>query len=354
MNILESSRTGNYKLVEPISQDAGSTLYLAEDNEQQTVFLEIYGAAKAETAVSRLRTIQNIPAFSLIDVGVTSDEIPFAIIPFSPGTLLSDLLHDNPAAFTPNEAITLIQQLTTAIEHAQNEAVSHAGLRPEKIWITESRQPIILGWGESAPTETTAAADPSQIDYIAPEYRAESIPTAQTNIYALGVLLYTLLANHPPYISSTAEWDIFSNANESQMEPLEKARPGLPSSFYQLVRNCLWSQPWNRYDSLSDFGAALNTIPGATKKTVSSLSAAPRRTNGRFLTPPLLYATIGIIAVALLGSLFFIFRGSGGTETDAAEATQPPLPVLIDAVETTTQTAVPTETTAPTNTAVPT
>ena len=130
MNILESSRTGNYKLVEPISQDAGSTLYLAEDNEQQTVFLEIYGAAKAETAVSRLRTIQNIPAFSLIDVGVTSDEIPFAIIPFSPGTLLSDLLHDNPAAFTPNEAITLIQQLTTAIEHAQNEAVSHAGLRP--------------------------------------------------------------------------------------------------------------------------------------------------------------------------------------------------------------------------------
>lgn len=348
MDKLSGTRIGNCNIINLLSQDAESSLYLAEDDSEQKLFLEIASYAASETAVTGRHSYQQLSPRVLSDAGLTPDGQLFTVTPFAKGSFLADTLQENPGAFTPYESLSLMCRLATIVAHAHENDLYHAHIRPETIWVTEDNQLFLFGWTEQAPPPQENGSS-RQVDTIAPEYRKDAVRTAQTDIYSIGVLLYTLLATHPPQVPQT-DWDIFAQGGATQVIPLENVRPGLATATYQLVRNCLWRQPWNRYDTIQELITDLDAAQAAEAPVEKAVKTVPVAAGRRFAGMPRL-VMIAAIIVVLLGGGFFLFQGRQNSA--APVPTQTAVPAILVATETATQTAVPTETAIPSATTIP-
>ena len=333
---------GKYIIQKLISQKADYVLYLVEDDSQQQRLLEKYTHGATDTAVSRLKTLQSVSAAQIIDAAVTADDQLYIVLPYGQGTRLSELLTENPAAFTAEQSLNLVRRLGTQLAEAHAQKIYHADIHPENIWVTAEQTAVFLGWGLTGITDRPIPTD--QLGYTAPEIDKSVTFSAQANMYSLGVLLFTLLAHHPPQFQT--DWDIFSKGEKTQVILLENARAGLATETYHLVRNCLWRQPWGRYNHTKEFLAAIDAAIVAestpVKQKKEGLPIPSLKLPGNVTKPVL----IGIGGLFLFGLVTLLFRGIfSGSPT---QPTQTAVPAIIDAEETVTKTAVPTATSSPT------
>ncbi len=333
------TRIGKYEIIKQLVLEANRSLSLAVDDTRQQVLLEIYRCELKNSITLRLKTLQTIALTHMLEVGTIQSGQTFVVYPFAQGHRLADLLADNPAAFSSEKSLVLAHQLATALAAAHEKGIYHTDIHPENIWITGEETAVFLGWGfqDQAQSRTIPV---NELGYTAPEINKNSAHSPQSNIFSIGILLFTLLAHHPPQFKT--EWDIFTKGEKTQIILLENARADLTTETYQLVRNCLWRQPWSRYDSIQDL---LTAVELALK--VESLEN--KQKNKRVPLPPLSMPTfqlksvlIGIGLLLILGLVYlFIWGPPARTET---ESTNTAVPALIQPEETGTKTAVPTRT----------
>ncbi|MCP5098746.1 MAG: hypothetical protein GY943_24610, partial [Chloroflexi bacterium] len=172
--------------------------------------------------------------------------------------------------------------------------------------------------------------------------------TIHSNIYTMGVMLYTLLAGHAPHYSA-AEWDIFDQQNSRQMVPLSDVRPDVKSDTLQIVRHCMWGQAWRRYDNTTELIAAIDAALAATKAAPLIESEEKRSVLATVLdNRVVLYAGIAIVLLIMALMIGFIFRDSGETAVSTTQSNLTAVPNSAIAAEA-TETAVLTNTPASAN-----
>ena len=147
------------------------------------------------------------------------------------------------------QAVLIIFKACRALDYAFQNGVIHRDIKSANILLSERDDIKISDFG----TAQISQATHTQIDgfvgspaYMAPEQINEEPPSAQTDIYSLGVTMYELLAGRLPFQAANSVAMINKILNETAT-PLKSIRPDLPDELVVIVEKAMARDPAKRY-----------------------------------------------------------------------------------------------------------
>jgi eukaryotic-like serine/threonine-protein kinase len=219
---LAGRRLGAWTLEQPIGHGGMGTVWLARRSDgrfEGTAAIKLLNLALlTPTGIERFRRegsalarLSHRNIGRLIDAGVAEDAAgfgqPYLVLELVDGSRIDRYCDDR--RLDPTERLVLFQQVLAAVAHAHANLIVHRDLKPSNVLVTADGTVKLVDFGiaklvgaddgAGERTELTeAAGSPLTPEYAAPEQVAEGTVTTATDIYALGVLLYLLLAGvHP-------------------------------------------------------------------------------------------------------------------------------------------------------------
>ena len=175
----------------------------------------------------------------------------------------------------PDAAVlSIARQLSSALAHAHRRGVVHRDLKPENVLVDETARNIKLadfGLARlSGAGNTGTGIVLGTPAFMAPEQLAGNPPTARTDLYALGVLLFQLFTARLPHEASSMG-ELLRKVATEPAPTLRSLRPELPQEVDQLVQNLLHKLPRERPASAeavcADFERLLLTAPASGAKS---------------------------------------------------------------------------------------
>jgi hypothetical protein len=238
---------GRYRLRDRLGSGGMSVVWRAEDAVlgREVAIKVLSGAEPAELyaearAAARLRHPNVVEVY---DYGETAG-LPYVVMELVEGRSLSTLLTGGPLPWRP--AVLIAAQVAAALAAAHERGVVHRDVKPANVMVTASRVKLV-DFGISAAVGERDS-DPGLIlgtpAYLAPERLAGGVVRPATDVYALGLLLYLMVAGRLPWRASTTTQMLRAHVYQ-EPAPLP-AVPDLPEEVARLCRRCLAKQPGDR------------------------------------------------------------------------------------------------------------
>lgn len=162
-----------------------------------------------------------------------------------------DLLrYTEPARLLPEPVVLhVVERLARALDHAHRQGVVHRDVKPANVlvdWASDTVKLADFGLARAADAlQTESGVVPGSPAYMAPELLAGALPTPQTDLYALGALLFQLLCGRLPHAAgSMGEW--LRRVADDAAPDLRAFRPQLPLAWAETVAGLLARQPAQR------------------------------------------------------------------------------------------------------------
>jgi serine/threonine-protein kinase len=213
---LAGRNIGPYKVIREIGRGGMGAVYLASRADQafeKVVAIKlIKRGLDTDDVIRRFRGERQILASldhpyitRLLDGGTTDDGSPYFVMEHIQGEPIDIYCDIHKLNIT--ERLKLFQSVCAAVHYAHQNLVIHRDIKPGNILVTSEGVPRLLDFGiakllagdPAAADHTITLARPMTPESASPEQiRGEPITTA-TDIYSLGVLLYSLLTGHRPY-----------------------------------------------------------------------------------------------------------------------------------------------------------
>jgi serine/threonine-protein kinase len=205
-------RLDRYEIVEAIGHGAFSDVYLAVDPDGGRVVLKCphEGIIGDVATFDRFRREMEI-ARRLDHPGIQHSldpggdrTRPYLVMEYIEGETLREHLARR-GRLPIAEAVALVDQLADAMGYAHRQGVTHRDLKPENVLVTADGRPVVTDFGialMSGARRLTWRWLTSQLgtpDYMAPEQVQGERGDARTDVYALGVILFEMLAGRVPW-----------------------------------------------------------------------------------------------------------------------------------------------------------
>ena len=296
----------HYEIIRRLGAGGSGVVYLAHDTLlQRPVVLKILrtGPLTAEqtrnTILREARlasAIEHPNVCAIFEVGESGDEAYIAM-QYVPGQSLDRLIARGPASLQLVLSVGI--QTADGLQAAHSLGIFHRDLKPQNIMVSEGGLVKILDFGLArrlGPEE--AAFDPARptpattdearstftarggtLRYMAPEQFVTGQSSVQSDIWALGVVLYELAGGRHPFARAEAE-DFQAIRSIQFFDPpdLEEFVPGISPELKGVIATCLEKNPSSRYASAAQVREALRTIMKARQIDTGILpgEAAPR------------------------------------------------------------------------------
>jgi tetratricopeptide (TPR) repeat protein len=161
------------------------------------------------------------------------------------------------------ERLLLVAAIADAVQHAHHRGIIHRDLKPANILVTDAGEPKVLDFGVARAThaglmttvQTGAGEVLGTISYMSPEQISGDISALDTrsDVYALGVILYEVLAERPPY---ELDRKPFAEAariiHEEEPTRLRSTTGAVPADVETIVVKALEKEKERRYSSAAD------------------------------------------------------------------------------------------------------
>jgi serine/threonine-protein kinase len=271
---------------------------------EQTVAIKFLrrDAAKDEMAVNRfLRearaaiTLQSEHVVRVMDAGRLDDGLPYLVMEYLSGQDLDQVLAQR-GRLPLAEAVEYLLQSMEAVADAHAAGIVHRDLKPSNLFLTirpdGSPHVKVLDFGISKAFDVTGVKQPSLTVtsmtlgsplYMSPEQvRSSKTVDARTDVWALGVIAYELLAGIQPFEAETVT-SLCAKIVADDPPSLRSIRPDVPAEFEAVVLKCLEKNPASRYQSVIQLATALR--PFASADGLASVARIVR--SGGLLKPTL-------------------------------------------------------------------
>ncbi len=205
-------------------------------------------------AASRLRHPNTI---TLHDFGKTDDDVLFIAMEFLDGTSLEDTMRE--AKRMPlGRAIKVLAQVCRSLAEAHDAGIIHRDLKPDNIFLCtlggEKDFVKVLDFGvaklreakRDGGTLTQAGMIFGTPRYMSPEQAQSLELDARSDLYALGVMLYEMLAGRPPFVADSPLSILIQHVHEQPPPFTEEIRETVPESLERLIFELLDKDPARR------------------------------------------------------------------------------------------------------------
>jgi TolB-like protein/Tfp pilus assembly protein PilF len=214
------------------------------------------------------------PAILSIHEFTRAGDTMFAVMELLEGESLRSRL--TKGALPWRQAVEIAATVADGLAAAHAKDVIHRDLKPENIFLTASQGPKILDFGLARRASVVAGASGAvtfagtlpgvvlgTIGYMAPE-QIQGLPAdARSDLFALGCVLYEMLAGHRPFSAPTPQ-EIMAATLRDPVPRLPALAPPAPPELARIIEHCLAKAPAERFGSARDVAFALRaTLTGS-------------------------------------------------------------------------------------------
>jgi serine/threonine-protein kinase len=266
--------TGNrYRIVRRLGSGGMATVYHAlHERLEQPLVVKVLHKQLAAEAEMRERFRREAEAAArlwhphvcpILDYG-EMDDLVFLVMPYLAGGSLADrLARERSIGAAPAAAIGA--QVACALDFAHRRGVVHRDVKPDNILFDEEGHAVVTDFGIATArfharlTGTGRAMGTPH--YMSPEQAMGKAVDGRSDVYALGVVLYEMLAGFPPF-DGTDSYSVSYKQVHEQPVALDDVDTMLPPALTAVVMRCLAKAPGDRYPRGFDLAdALLATLP---------------------------------------------------------------------------------------------
>ncbi len=280
-------KVGNYRVLRKIGEGGMGAVYVAEHelleskvavkvllpafSHDKEVVKRFFNEAKATTSIRHPGIVQ------VFDLGFLDDGSAYIAMELLEGEPLEDRLK-RLSSLPIYEALRVTRHCCSALQAAHSAGIVHRDLKPENIFLVPDPQ---IEGGERAKildfgiAKLTDDANPNSVKtrtgsvmgtpmYMSPE-QCEGAGNVdyRADIYAMGCVLFHLLAGRPPFIGRGVG-EILVAQMRDPAPPVQEFNSSVTPELEALVQRCLAKQPDDRFSSMAEMAEALGVLMGRT------------------------------------------------------------------------------------------
>jgi TolB-like protein/tetratricopeptide (TPR) repeat protein/predicted Ser/Thr protein kinase len=278
----------HYEIIRRLGAGGSGVVYLANDTRlQRPVVLKILRAGLVSVEQMRSTVLREARLASAIEhpnvcgiyeVGESGDE-GYIAMQYVPGQSLDRLIARGPASLQLLLSVGI--QIADGLQAAHALGIFHRDLKPQNVMLTDGGLVKILDFGlarrlrpeeasfdPSKPVPAADAAAPASqtarggtIRYMAPEQFVTGQSSAQSDVWALGVILYELASGRHPFARPDDEdFQVIRAIQFLEPAGLSEIVPEISAELKSVIAACLEKNPGARYASAAEVREALKTI----------------------------------------------------------------------------------------------
>ena len=248
--------------------DAGREVAMKAILEHQEV--ELRGAKNCMNVKSpRLLTIH--------DIKRSTDGVVWIVMEYVRGPSLQDIIVESPDGLEPEQAVYLLRELALGLSDLHNAGIVHRDLKPSNVFFDGGRVKI----GDYSLSKTISSHEQSQhtmtvgsVHYMAPEISLGRYDKT-VDIYALGIILFEMLAGRPPHTGETVGEVLMKHLRaDVDVERID-------SRFREVIQRAANRDPSTRFQTAEEFAKSamesVNTSSIADSFSPTTLSLIGQR-----------------------------------------------------------------------------
>jgi serine/threonine-protein kinase len=291
------------------------------------------------------------------DVG-HQDGTYYIVMEYLDGRTLKQLIQQE-GKLSPERAAHIVEQVAAALDYAHQHGFVHRDVKPSNIFVGPDNHVTLTDFGiAKAASETQQLTRTGALvgtpEYMSPEQAAGGTVDHRTDLYALGVVLYQMLAGRVPYRGTTPHATLHAVIYEPPPPP-RQINPNLQPELEAVILRAVAKQPEQRFQRGADLTAALKAASAGRARPVAvppqlETTVAPTRRRS-----PLgwIVAGLAVVLIAMVALAVLLLLGSDGGDTTPVPATTQAVALATptsgaDLVPTLEPTATPTPSATPT------
>ena len=335
------TKVSHYEITEKVGGGGMGVVYKARDTKlDRNVALKFLPPNLTSDEDARRRFIQEAKSASALDhpnictiyeIGSTSDEQLFMAMGYYEGKSLRERTESGPLSVA--DALGFAVQIADGLREAHSAGIVHRDIKPANIMLTKHDMVKIVDFGIAKLLGGTGRTQATQtgtlmgtVSYMAPEQIQGRSADQQTDVWALGAVLFELLTGQAPF-NGENQWAVLEAIKERDPVPPSSIRDEIPKTVDQVVLCALEKSPDNRYSSAAEFHDAAKAALSPPELATGSISISTGPSNW-LLNPkvafPLVTVVLGLIGWSVV---------SGGGDSDARWAREEAIPQMRAAIE---------------------
>jgi serine/threonine-protein kinase len=310
---------GRFRIDGTLGRGGMAMVYLAHDTELgRPVALKLMADHCADDAAFRARFAREAQAAArlshpnivqVFDIGEEAG-LPFIVMEYVEGETLGDTLARE-RRVAPDRAVEIARECCAGLACAHAAGLVHRDIKPQNLLVTTGGAIKIADFGVAHALDQTrltlAGSIVGTARYLAPEQTTGGPITPAADVYALGVVLYELLAGRPPHEGASLP-DLAIAKRDDPVTPLLKLRPEVGRRLDAAVLACLAVSAEDR-PTADDLAASLTpadldeqptevSVPAAA--TLPSSPSPARRRRPRAVLAAAVVAAIAVLVLAFV------------------------------------------------------
>lgn len=260
----------HYRISEKLGEGGMGVVYRAEDlTLGRPVALKFISMAFGSEPTSKHRFVQearasatlNHPNIATVYEFAESDEHSFIAMEYIEGQTLHELIDER--SFSVEEVVTIGEQIGSALVHAHARGVIHRDLKSSNVMLDAEGRAKVMDFGLAKIQEssfiTQAGTAMGTAAFMAPEQFEGGEPSPQTDLFAIGVILYHLATGRLPFDHPHYAAVMYSVLHEDPTPPAAVAAT-IPGALNEVILKALEKEPSRRYESAQSMADALKAV----------------------------------------------------------------------------------------------
>ena len=285
---LQGALADRYRVERELGQGGMATVYLAHDLKHdrdvaiKVLHPDLGAALGGDRFLSEIRTtarLQHPHILPLLDSG-EADGLLYYVMPLVTGETLRARL-ERERQLSIADAVRIAREVASALDYAHRQNVIHRDIKPENILLHDGSA-LVADFGIALAVQSAGGQRMTQTglslgtpQYMSPEQAmGERTIDARSDIYALGAVMYEMLAGDAPFIGSSVQ-AIVAKVLSEKPTPIHTLRDTVPEHVERAVLTALAKLPADRFANAAEFASALGAAQQSTTISGARRSAAP-------------------------------------------------------------------------------
>ena len=179
------------------------------------------------------------------------------------GGTLKDII-DAPEETPVEEVCKLVAEAADGLASAHAAGLIHRDIKPSNLMLTERRQCKVVDFGA---THDTGKYEMAMLEgkiigtphYISPEVIKGQSPVPESDIYSMGIVIWTMLVKKPPYTSKKKKQIYLKHINDP-IPDITLLRDDIPQRLVELIYGCMAKEPEDRIQTMDQLASQLREI----------------------------------------------------------------------------------------------